>query len=348
MFEPIITSRLILRRPTVSDLDALVERRNDPAVAQYQDWLLPFEREPACDLLTALAAMDGPTPGRWWMVTVVDRQRPSAEPLGDLGVYISEDGRVAEIGYTFAVVKHGHGYATEAVEALIDHLFDHVGVLRITASLHPDNVASARLLERTGFDFEGHSRLSHWRGEGDDADNSDAWYYGLNKSDHHNWRARPSGAPQLVELVEITADNQNEISKLVTHKSQERFVSPVLESYGDALFPELYNDVPVVPWLRAIEADGEPVGFVMVAWRTEHHPNPYLWRLLIDRWHQHRGIGSWALDLVEEACRKNGDQAIEVSWTEGPGSPAAFYEARGYARTGRLVEGETEAVKPLI
>jgi RimJ/RimL family protein N-acetyltransferase len=258
------------------------------------------------------------------------------------------DGRVAEIGYTFAVVNHGQGYATEAVEALIDHLFDDVGVLRITAVLHPDNTASAMLLERTGFDFEGHTRLSHWRGEGDDAENSDAWFYGLTKSDHHHWRARPSGAPQLVELVEITADNQNEVSKLVTHKSQERFVSPVPESYGDALFPESFNGVPVVPWLRAIKADGELVGFVMVAWSTAHHPNPYLWRLLIDRRHQRRGIGSWTLDLVEDACRANGDHAIEVSWTEGPGSPAAFYEARGYTRTGRLVEGETEAVKPLI
>jgi len=347
MFEPILTARLLLRAPTISDLDALVKRRNDERVARYQDWLMPFEREEGRQLLTNAAAMDGPTRGQWWMTTVVDRHRPTEDPLGDLGIYVSDDGRAAEIGYTFAVASQGHGYATESVEAMLAHLFDEVGVARVSASLHPDNVASAMVLERTGFSHEGHSRLSHWRGEGADAFNSDAWYYGLNEADHRRWQGRPTDAPDRVELMEITNDNQREVAKLATHKSQERFVAPVQRSYGDALFPEMFNGEPVVPWLRAISADGEVVGFVMVAWRTEHHPNPYLWRLLIDRAHQRRGIASRALDLVEDVCRDNGDSAIEVSWAEGRGSPGPFYEARGYVRTGNLIEGETEAIKPL-
>lgn len=124
-------------------------------------------------------------------------------------------------------------------------------------------------------------------------------------------------------------------------------MASVLQSYGDALFPEHVEGAPVVPWLRAIEADGDLVGFVMVAWRTEHHPNPYLWRLLIDRMHQRRGIAGRALDLVEDLCRANGDLAIEVSWEEGRGSPAPFYRARGYVATGKIVDGETQAIKPL-
>ena len=331
----------------MSDLDALVERRNDPAVAQYQDWLLPFEPEFARQLLAAAEAMGGPTRDQWWMISVVDRQFPSDPPFGDLAVHISADGRSAEIGYTFAVVNQGRGYATEAVEALLEHLFDDVGVARVSASLHPDNVASAMLLERTGFVFEGHSRLSHWLGDGDDAVNSDGVFYGLTEGDHRRWRAKPTAPPEAIRLVEISADNHREVSKLVSHRSQQRFVSSVLQSYGDALFPERVNGVPVLPWMRAIEADGELVGFVMVAWRTEHHPNPYLWRLLIDRMHQRRGIGNGALDLIEAACRENGDKAIEVSWTEGRGSPATFYEARGYVTTGNFIDGETEAIKTL-
>ena len=35
--------------------------------------------------------------------------------------------------------------------------------------------------------------------------------------------------------------------------------------------------------MRAVVADGDIVGFVMLALPTEHHEHPYLWRLLIDR-----------------------------------------------------------------
>ena len=43
-----------------------------------------------------------------------------------------------------------------------------------------------------------------------------------------------------------------------------------------------------------------------LALATDHHPEPYLWRLLIDRLHQRRGIASMAMDLVEEECRRMG------------------------------------------
>ncbi len=222
MFDSIVTTRLELRRPAMSDLAALVERRNDPSVAKYQDWQLPFELDSARQLLAGTAKMQGPTRGQWWMVTVVDRTRPSQAPLGDLAVHLNEDGREAEIGYTFAVVGQGRGYATEAVGALVDYLFDDVGVSRVSASLHPDNVASAMVLERTGFDYEGRTRRSHWRGEGSDAVYSDALFYGLTEPDHRTWQAMSTRPPSHVELIQISADNHHKVSKLVSHKSQDR------------------------------------------------------------------------------------------------------------------------------
>jgi len=98
-----------------------------------------------------------------------------------------------------------------------------------------------------------------------------------------------------------------------------------------------------VPWMRAIEADGVIVGFLMLALATPQHPEPFLWRLLIDRMHQRRGIASRVLQLVAAEMRSLGDATLLVSWSEGKGSPRPFYLAHGFVPTGRVVEGETEA-----
>src|SRR5690606_21223333 len=124
-------------------------------------------------------------------------------------------------------------------------------------------------------------------------------------------------------------------------------VAPMLDNFRDALAPPRSNGAPVVPWYRAVEADGEIVGFIMATEMTEAHPNPQLWRLLIDRMHQRRGIGSAVLDQFERRCRDLGATAIEVSWREGPGTPAPVYLARGYEPTGRHDDGEVHAVKRL-
>jgi GNAT superfamily N-acetyltransferase len=151
-----------------------------------------------------------------------------------------------------------------------------------------------------------------------------------------------------VSLVEVTTDNAGAVSRLRTHKTQETFVATMAESFVDAMFPEIIDGAPVVPWLRAVSADGELIGFVMLALRTEFHPEPYLWRLLIDRLHQRRGIGQRVVDLVAEECRRAGAETLFTSWSEGTGSPRPFYLRNGFEPTGNLIDGETEGRKRLV
>lgn len=311
-------------------------------VAEYQDWTLPYSMEKAETTTSRLAAMDGPTNEEWWMAVVADPD--TDEALGDLAVQLSREGRTAEVGYTFAKENWGRGYATEALAAMIEYLFDAVGVTRVCGMLHPDNPASAMVLERSGLLFEGHTRSSFWVGDVV----SDDWIYGMTRPDWERWRDRPRHRPTEVSLVEVDTYNVAPFTKLRTHKSQERFVATMAETFVDALFPEIIDGAPVVPWMRGVFADEEPVGFVMLALRTEHHPEPYLWRLLIDRLHQKRGIGQWVLALVADECRKMGDKSLVTSWSEGKGSPRPFYLANGFEPTGNLVDGETEGRKRLV
>ena len=99
------------------------------------------------------------------------------------------------------------------------------------------------------------------------------------------------------------------------------------------------NGRPVVPWLRAIEADGQPVGFMMLAERTDAHPEAYLWRLLVDRRHQRRGIGTRALGVLFDELRADGHETLLVGWVPGAGGPGPLYLA-GFVPTGEVDEGE--------
>jgi diamine N-acetyltransferase len=94
--------------------------------------------------------------------------------------------------------------------------------------------------------------------------------------------------------------------------------------------------------MRAIDADGDLVGFVMVARTTPAHPEPYLWRLLVDRMHQRRGIGNATLALVVAQCRAWGDRSLLTSWVPDRGSPAPVYLAAGFVPTGNVIDGEIE------
>jgi RimJ/RimL family protein N-acetyltransferase len=341
-FEPIRTERLILRPPRLSDAEAAHQRRSLPEVARYQDWEMPYTLERAERSMARTAAMDGPVVGEVWTITVVDAEAPE-RIVGDLAVELRWAGRTGFFGYTFHPDHWGRGYATEAAQALVHYLFTDVGVSRIESSLHPDNPRSARVLEACGLIFEGQTRQSFWVGD----ECSDDMLYGMTRADWDAWCNRPRNRPHRLELVPVTADNRRAVGDLVTHKSQERFVSPMLGNFRDALAPPSVDGAALVPWYRAIEADDEVVGFIMAAEMTATHANPFLWRLLVDRMHQRRGIGSAALDQFERWCQDQGATAVEVSWTEGPGSPAPMYRARGYEPSGEIEYGETQAVKQL-
>lgn len=342
-FEPIRTERLVVRGTRPDDVDAYWEWRNHPKAAEYQTWTLPFPRETAESHVLGSAEMDGPANDEWWIGIVEHAE--SGKALGEVVVNLSWEGRSAEVGYTFHPDNWGHGYAVEAMDALVDHLFDDLGVTRVYGMLHPDNRASAMVLERVGMVFEGHTRLSFWVAD----DVSDDWIYGMTREDREAWKSRPRHRPESVELREITGADFGDVYFLRTHKSQESFVAPMPKSLSQALLARSDPDHPTDPWYRAIVADGQIVGFVMVAMPIPDgdEDEPFLWRLLIDRLHQRRGIASMALRLVEDEMRSLGHTAWKTSWVPGRGSPEPFYLSYGFEPTGEMEDAEVVARKQL-
>ena len=139
-----------------------------------------------------------------------------------------------------------------------------------------------------------------------------------------------------VTLREIAPDIEEAVLELRVAPAQEQFVSGVARSLIDAATePEAH------PWIRAVVADGVPVGFVMVSWDVVPVPHrlwgPYfLWRLLVDTRHQGHGHGTAAVRLVAEAVRADGGDTLYTSCGQGEGSPQPFYEGLGFVPTGEV------------
>ena len=89
--------------------------------------------------------------------------RETGDAIGGITIEVSEQHRRASLGYWCAVDYWGHGYATEAVRAVIEYGFRELALNRVHAECHGDNPASRRVLEKAGMTFEGRLRLHSFR-----------------------------------------------------------------------------------------------------------------------------------------------------------------------------------------
>jgi diamine N-acetyltransferase len=141
-----------------------------------------------------------------------------------------------------------------------------------------------------------------------------------------------------VHLREITDDNREAVRALRVRKRQKHFVASVSRSLKDAAKTPEAN-----PWYRAVYRDDEPVGFVMLSWNPPAGPykgRHFLWRLLIDKRYQRRGIGREVLRLISDLVRADGGAELLTSYEPGDGEPWPFYQKFGFEPTGEIDDGE--------
>ncbi|MEU8076476.1 GNAT family N-acetyltransferase [Catellatospora citrea] len=140
----------------------------------------------------------------------------------------------------------------------------------------------------------------------------------------------------VVALREITEGNRDSVLELQVAPGQERFVSSVRGSLREAA-----EHPHAKPWYRAVYADGEPVGFVMLSWNVEPQPPEihgpwFLWKLLVDERHQGRGYGFEVVRQIAELVAAEGATELLTSYVPEDGGPAGFYERLGFVPTGEL------------
>jgi RimJ/RimL family protein N-acetyltransferase len=144
----------------LDDAATMFAYRSHPDVARYQSW------EPAsvAELHGFIEHVLTSPPfvrGSWYQLGIA--LHSTGELIGDCGVRVlADDPRQAEFGVTVAPAHQGHGYAGQAVRALLAVLFEDLGKHRVYGSVDPRNAPSIALMRREGFRQEAHLRESIW------------------------------------------------------------------------------------------------------------------------------------------------------------------------------------------
>ena len=151
------TKRLLLRAPSLTDVEAITAACQDPEIQRRVPIPVPYTRTEAEGYVTAYSDSGWASgEGCTWAITIAD-EFAGAISLDGIG-----SGQ-ATIGYWMAAQFRGHGLLTEAAHAVVEFGFgstpEGLGLVRIEWHAFAGNVASARVARRVGFHFEGTLRL---------------------------------------------------------------------------------------------------------------------------------------------------------------------------------------------
>jgi len=146
------TERLTLRAPRHKDVTALALLANDRRIAENTTRIPhPYGIDDAERFIATVNKREGEA----CFVIMLDDTL-----IGACGIDPREDG--PEIGYWLGVPFWGHGCATEAVRAVIDHAFGDLQHETLQAGARVSNPAARRVLEKCAFQWTG-VRLSRIR-----------------------------------------------------------------------------------------------------------------------------------------------------------------------------------------
>ena len=146
------TEDLILRKPVRKDAKDIFRYASDPDVARYVLWephrSIAETRAFLRDLRYRAAAG---YPSSW----AVELRNPGAV-IGTIGfMWYSAENHSAELGYSYSREHWTHGYATQALNAVVDAAFRSLPLNRLEAQHDIRNPASGRVMQKCGFRREG-------------------------------------------------------------------------------------------------------------------------------------------------------------------------------------------------
>lgn len=153
------TRRLVMRRITLADKDALFELRTNPVVNRYIDRPMMKSMDEVETLIGKINEGIDKNESISWVITLNDNDHM----LGSIDFWrIIREHHRAEIGYVLHPEFHRKGIMQEAMDAVLDYGFHTMKLHSVEANVNPANLASIGLLERNGFVQEAYFRENYF------------------------------------------------------------------------------------------------------------------------------------------------------------------------------------------
>jgi len=139
------TERLVLRRPTLADVNAIAHLADDRRIAENTRLPHPYSKDHAVDFVRRVSGKSRES------VFLIEHDRT---PIGMVGADWRESD-TPELGYWLGVDHWGRGFATEAARAVIDFTFEEFDIPFIRSAARVANPTSRNILEKCGFQWCG-------------------------------------------------------------------------------------------------------------------------------------------------------------------------------------------------
>ena len=142
-----------LRPWRFGDEEALARHADNIKIARYLSGAFPHPYTRS-DARAFIRSIESTKPPRTLAIEV------DGEPCGSIGLVPGADiyEHSAELGYWLGEAYWGQGIMTVATRAITNYGFNDLGFRRIYATVFASNLASARVLEKAGYRFEGRRR----------------------------------------------------------------------------------------------------------------------------------------------------------------------------------------------
>ena len=147
------TPRLLLRLPTLEDLDPWAVMMQDEETTKYIGGTAPREVTWRA-LMTMIGSWHAMGFG---MFSVIEKG--TGRWIGRLGPWMPEGWPGTEVGWALVRESWGRGYATEGAAAATDWAFDNLGWSDVIHSIDPANIASQGVAQRLGSTNRGRGKL---------------------------------------------------------------------------------------------------------------------------------------------------------------------------------------------